>query len=144
MLEHAERRTRDFQQRLEREGIELAILSDQGSIAYLGGFWGYLSVEFGRPTFLVLRAGRAPVVLTPLMESEMVGSMTWVDDVRTWEDAGASRWEHVLADIVGLDEKVGGSYRPAGNLMAISPLDKVRAHCFRVGNQPYHQAGDRA
>ena len=36
------------------------------------------------------------VVITPLMESEMVGAMTWVDTVETWEDSGANRWEHRL------------------------------------------------
>ena len=102
MLEHARRRTIAFQQRLSEAGIELAILTDQGSIAYLAGFWGYLSVEFGRPTFLVVPASGEPVVLTPLMESEMVGAMTWVSQVRTWEDSGDNRWEHVLADVLGV------------------------------------------
>jgi len=102
MLEHARRRTERFQQRLAEEGIALAILTDESSIAYLAGFWGYLSVEFGRPTFLVLRPDAPPVVLTPLMESEMVGAMTWVEEVRTWEDEGPNRWENVLADVVGV------------------------------------------
>jgi len=102
MLEYARQRTAAFQRRMTEEGIGLALLTDQSSIAYLGGFWGYLSVEFGRPTLLVLRPDTPPVVLTPLMESEMVNAMTWVDDVRTWEDAGAMRWEHVLADVLGV------------------------------------------
>ena len=102
MLEYARQRTAAFQQRMAEEGIDLALVTDQSSIAYLAGFWGYLSVEFGRPTLLVLRPDTPPVVLTPLMESEMVSAMTWVDDVRTWEDAGAMRWEHVLADVVGV------------------------------------------
>ncbi len=102
MLEHAKRRTAAFQERMAAEGIALALLTDQSSIAYLGGFWGYLSVEFGRPTFLVLRPQVEPVVLTPLMESEMVSAMTWMGDVRTWEDTGERRWEHVLADVIGV------------------------------------------
>ena len=31
-------------------------------------------MEFGRPTFLVVRPDDDPVVVTPLMESKMVGS----------------------------------------------------------------------
>ena len=100
MLEYARRRTARFQRRLGEAGVELAILTDQSSIAYLAGFWGYLSVEFGRPTFLLLRPDAAPLVITPLMESEMVSAMTWVDNIATWEDAGAKRWEHVLADAI--------------------------------------------
>jgi Xaa-Pro aminopeptidase len=101
MLEQARQRTAEFQARLRDAGIDLAILTDESSIAYLAGFWGYLSVEFGRPTFLLLRPDAEPKVITPLMESEMVGAMTWVDDIATWEDAGANRWENVLASAIG-------------------------------------------
>ena len=102
MLEHARQRTARFQRRLAEEGIGLAVLTDESSIAYLAGFWGYLSVEFGRPTFLIVRPDGAPIALTPLMESEMVSAMTWLEDVRTWEDEGPRRWEHVLADVIGV------------------------------------------
>lgn len=101
MLDEARARTRTFQTRLKDAGIELAILTDESSIAYLAGFWGYLGVEFGRPTFLILRPDAEPIVVTPLMESEMVGAMTWVEDVRPWEDAGDNRWERVLAKALG-------------------------------------------
>ena len=37
-----------------KAGIDLAVITDESSIAYLAGFWGYLSVEFGRPTFLLV------------------------------------------------------------------------------------------
>ena len=103
VLEEAKRRTAEFQRRLEESGHRVAIITDEASIAYLAGFWGYLSIEFGRPTFLILRTGEQPTVLTPLMESEMVSAMTWVEDVRTWEDAGDNRWENVLAGVLGED-----------------------------------------
>ena len=101
MLEQARQRTAEFQARLKEAGLDLAILTDESSIAYLAGFWGYLSVEFGRPTFLLIRPDTAPQVITPLMESEMVGAMTWVEYVTTWEDAGTNRWENVLASAIG-------------------------------------------
>ncbi len=101
MLEQARQRSSEFQSRLRDAGIDLAIVTDESSIAYLAGFWGYLSVEFGRPTFLLVGPGREPRVVTPLMESEMVSAMTWVEDVATWEDAGSRRWEKVLAESIG-------------------------------------------
>ncbi|NQU59431.1 MAG: aminopeptidase P family N-terminal domain-containing protein, partial [Rhodospirillales bacterium] len=79
MLEQAKKRTAEFQRRMKDEGISLALLTDESSIAYFAGFWGYLSVEFGRPTFLIVRSDGTPTVLTPLMESEMVTAMTWVN-----------------------------------------------------------------
>jgi Xaa-Pro aminopeptidase len=101
MLDQARQRTREFQSRLRDAGIDIAIVTDESSIAYLAGFWGYLSVEFGRPTFLLVRPDTSPQVVTPLMESEMVGAMTWVEDVLTWEDSGPKRWENVLQKALG-------------------------------------------
>lgn len=96
MLEQARARTAAFQKRLSKANIEVAVLTDESSIAYYAGFWGYLSVEFGRPTFLIVRPDEDPIVVTPLMESEMVSSMTWVTRIMTWEDSGTSRWHNVL------------------------------------------------
>ena len=101
MLEQARERMGRFQRRLADEGFDVAILTDEASIAYLAGFWGYLSVEFGRPTFLIVRPDADPVVVTPLMESEMVGAMTWVERIETWEDSGPNRWESVLGRVLG-------------------------------------------
>ena len=97
MLEEAKTRTRALQARMKDMGIHYAVFTDESSIAYLAGFWGYLGVEFGRPTMLVVSASEEPVVITPLMESEMVGAMTWVEDVRTWTDVGQRTWGRALA-----------------------------------------------
>jgi Xaa-Pro aminopeptidase len=117
MLEQARQRTNELQTRLREAGIDTAILTDESSIAYFAGFWGYLSVEFGRPTFLIVRPDEMPKVLTPLMESEMVSAMTWVEDVLTWEDSGANRWEAVLTRVLG--ENPGRVAVEAGVLPAI-------------------------
>ena len=101
MLEHAKNRLHELQGHMQNAGVEIALLTDESTIAYYAGFWGYLSVEFGRPTFLIVRADGDPTVVTPLMESEMVSAMTWIPDVRTWEDSGENRWENVLAGIFG-------------------------------------------
>ena len=103
MLEEAKARTETLRNRMAEQGIGVAVFTDEASIAYLAGFWGYLGIEFGRPTMLVLRADAEPVVITPLMESEMVGAMTWVDDIRVWEDAGQRSWARVLGEALGDD-----------------------------------------
>ena len=101
MLEHAKARLQDFQLKMQNAGIDIALLTDESTIAYYAGFWGYLSVEFGRPTFLVVPADGDPTVVTPRMESEMVSAMTWVPNIRTWEDSGPNHWGNVLAQILG-------------------------------------------
>lgn len=101
MLDQAKGRLQAFQTRLGAEGIDQAILTDEASIAYFAGFWGYLGVEFGRPTFLIVRADDAPLVITPVLETEMVCAMTWVEDVRGWEDSGTRGWAAVLGQAIG-------------------------------------------
>ena len=93
----SKRHTAGFQDRLRRAEIDLAVISDQDSIAYLAGLWGYLGPEFGRPTLLLVPSAGAPIIITPLMELEMARAMTWIEDLRPWQDDGPDRWEAVLA-----------------------------------------------
>jgi Xaa-Pro dipeptidase len=108
MLEQARQRTALLQQKLDENGIALAILTDQSTIAYFAGFWGYLGVEFGRPTFLLVRPHAEPIVVTPLMESEMVGAMTWVESIHTWEDFGDNSWQRAIQQCLPIGNAVVG------------------------------------
>ncbi|MCG7522617.1 Xaa-Pro peptidase family protein [Ruegeria sp. Ofav3-42] len=117
MLEHAKQRTIELQSRMKDAGIQKAVFTDESSMAYLAGFWGYLGIEFGRPTVLVVDADASPVVITPLMESEMVDAMTWVEDVRTWEDIGQRTWGRALAGALG--EKPSEIWVEKGSIPAI-------------------------
>lgn len=98
MLDEAKQRTKALQSRMQDLGISHAVFTSESSIAYLAGFWGYLGIEFGRPSMLVVRADADPIVITPLMESEMVAKMTWVEDIRRWEDAGQNSWARALGE----------------------------------------------
>ena len=100
MLAEAKSRTAALQLQMQTRNIAFGLFTDESSIAYLAGFWGYLGIEFGRPTMLVVPAVGAPTVITPLMESEMVGAMTWVEDIRVWEDFGSKSWQVALAKVL--------------------------------------------
>ncbi len=117
MLDEAKTRTLTLQARMKDLGIQRAVFTDESSIAYLAGFWGYLGIEFGRPSMLVINADEAPIVITPLMESEMVGAMTWVEDVRTWEDMGQRTWGRALARALG--DNPGDIWVERGSIPAI-------------------------
>lgn len=101
MLDEARTRTLNLQERMRQANINKAVFTDESSIAYLAGFWGYLGIDFGRPTLLVVDANEPPIIITPLMESEMVSEMTWVTDVRVWEDMGQRSWGRALGDVLG-------------------------------------------
>lgn len=61
MLDEAITRTRRLQRRMQERGIDRAPFTDESSIACLAGFRGYLDIEFGRPTMLLVDAWDAPV-----------------------------------------------------------------------------------
>ncbi|MCC1494021.1 aminopeptidase P family protein [Cognatishimia sp. F0-27] len=100
MLAEARSRTETLQAEMSDRGIRHALFTSESAIAYLAGFWGYLGIEFGRPTMLLVPADAPPCVITPLMESEMVAEMTWVEDIRTWEDSGERSWVRALLDLL--------------------------------------------
>lgn len=128
MVTEQQSRLATLQAAMEARGGRTALIADEASIAYLAGFWGHLGVEFGRPTILVLRAGAPPAVVTPLMESEMVAAMTWVDDIRPWEDSGPHRWPAVLAALIGDGAKEIWVERAALPALVRSWLDEAHPH----------------
>lgn len=82
----------ELQRRMADEHVDVMLLSDPDSIYYISGYWGYLGIEFGRPTLIVVpRVGDCTIV-TPLMESAMASKMTWIQDIRKWEDGVDGEW----------------------------------------------------
>ena len=100
MIKEAKERTAKLQLKMQALDIPLAILTDESSIAYLAGFWGYLGVEFGRPTMLIIFANSDPLIITPLVEAEMVSEMTWIEKIDIWEDTGENTWSKYLYSVI--------------------------------------------
>ena len=96
MIKEAKERATKLQLKMQKLDIPLAIFTDESSIAYLAGFWGYLGVEFGRPTMLIIFANSDPLIITPLVEAEMVSEMTWIEKIDIWEDTGENTWSKYL------------------------------------------------
>jgi Xaa-Pro aminopeptidase len=90
-----------LQERLKDENIDVAVICDPDSVCYFSGFWNYLGTEFGRPTILVVPRGEAPILITPLMESEMARRMSAVEAVRPWADGVDNEWRGDLAKLLG-------------------------------------------
>ena len=91
----------EFQRRIADEDIDLAVIHDSDNIYYLSGFWGYLGMNFGRPTILVVPRSGAPILITPGMEAEMAAKMTGLDNIREWTDGVGSEWRSHLDELFG-------------------------------------------
>ncbi len=96
-----EARTLDLQRRLRDAHVDAAVITDGDSIAYFGGYWSYLGLEFGRPTIMIVPANGDPAIITPLMESDMCRAMTWVDKVVPWEDGDGAPWGDAMRPTLG-------------------------------------------
>lgn len=101
MLDELEARVGELRLQLHDFGVELAIITDPASIAYLAGFWDYFGMDFGRPTLLAIARHGPPILITPLIELELARQMTWIEDVRPWTDDGEGRWDRLLAALAG-------------------------------------------
>ena len=101
-----EERTQKLKARLVEDGLEMALITDDDSVYYFSGFYDYLHMDFGRPTILVVSAQGAPILVTPTIELEMAQRMTWIEDIRAWQDGEGSEWR---GDLQHLIEAVGSA-----------------------------------
>ena len=95
-----EDRAVELQRRMADEHVGVMLLSDPDSIYYISGYWGYLGVEFGRPTLIVVPQVGDCTIITPLMESGMASNMTWIQDIRKWEDGIDGEWMSLLGELL--------------------------------------------
>jgi Xaa-Pro aminopeptidase len=79
----------------------MAFIEDADNIYYLSGYWGYLAMDFGRPTILIVPQSGSPTLITPGLEAEMARAMTWIADIREWTDGVGGEWVAHLQDLLG-------------------------------------------
>lgn len=126
-----EQRTRELQRRMKDDGLDAFVLNDADSIFYFGEVWDYLGMEFGRATMMVVPRDGEPILITPLMESEMAGRMTWLSKVTPWMDGVDDEWRKPLLAALGQKgiDRVGVEWdktHPAVHRCIASP--KVEDH----------------
>ncbi len=106
-MSHAfQTRTSTFQNRLAEAGIDTAVIFDADNIFYLSAYWGYLGMQFGRPTLLVVPGQGECTVITPGLEAEMAQKMTWIEDIREWSDGVDGEWRDCLQNTIGTKRRL--------------------------------------
>ena len=99
MNEAFQKRTIAFQRRLVEAGVDTVIIFDADNIYYLSAYWGYLGIQFGRPTLLVVPNEGNCSIVTPSLEAEMARKMTWMEDIKEWSDGVDGEWRSCLNTI---------------------------------------------
>jgi Xaa-Pro dipeptidase len=100
-------RLTELQRRLADEKLDLLLSDDPDTVYFLTGFWGYLGMEFGRPTIVVVPRTGSPSLITPAMEAEMARALSWVDDLREWTDGIDGEWVAYLRALVPTGARIG-------------------------------------
>ena len=101
MADVFEQRTAELQRRMADDGIDAALIVDPDAVYYLARYWGYAGLEIGRPTLTLVPQTGDCTLITPLMESEMARNLTWISDVRPWQDGIDDEWRPPLRRALG-------------------------------------------
>ncbi len=101
MREVFEKRAEDLRLRVVDANLDLLLITDPVSIYFLSGYWGYVDIEFGRPTILCVSRNGEFTLITPKLESEMARAMTWIADVQTYADGVGGEWRDPLMALIG-------------------------------------------
>lgn len=91
-----QKRTSVFQQQLIKNNIDIAVIYDPDNLYYFSAFWGYLGMQFGRPTFLIVPGKDEPSIVTPGLEAEMAQKMTWISNIMEWSDGIGREWRDFM------------------------------------------------
>ena len=94
-------RMTELKRRLVDAGIDIAVITDDDSVYYYSGYYGYLHMDFGRPTMLVVSAQGETVLITPTMEEDLASACAVVDRVDLWNDGMGNEWRESLPTLLG-------------------------------------------
>ena len=85
---------------LDKDNIDVSLITDEDSIYYFTGYYDYLHMEFGRPTILVIPREGKSLLITPAMELEMALASAKVDRIEAWNDGLGNEWRETLPKIL--------------------------------------------
>ena len=85
-----------LKQDLNKNNIDLALITDDDSIYYFTGYFDFLHMSFGRPTILLVPKDSVTVLITPLIDAHLVKKNCPVDKIITWNDGVDNEWREEL------------------------------------------------
>ena len=85
-----------LKQDLNKNNIDLAVITDDDSIYYFTGYYDFLHMSFGRPTILLVPKDSDTLLITPLIDAHLVKKNCPVDKIITWNDGVDNEWRDKL------------------------------------------------
>ena len=85
-----------LKQDLNKNNIDLAVITDDDSIYYFTGYYDFLHMSFGRPTILLVPKDSDTLLITPLIDAHLIKKNCPVDKIITWNDGVDNEWREEL------------------------------------------------
>ena len=92
--------------RLDKNCIDVALITDDDNIYYLTGYYDYLHMEFGRPTILVVHRDGPSVLITPTIDFNTAKAAARVDRIAPWNDGMGAEWRAELPGLINATQRV--------------------------------------
>ena len=89
-----------FRGHLEKNDIDVALITDDDNVYYLTGYYDYLHMDFGRPTILVVLREGPSILITPSIDFNSAEASACVDRIASWNDGGGNEWREELPNVV--------------------------------------------
>ena len=101
-----ETRMNALRHRLGKDGIDVAVITDDDNIYYLTGYYDYLHMEFGRPTILMVHRDAPSVLITPTIDLNTAKAAARVDRIAPWNDGMGAEWRAELPALINIAKRV--------------------------------------
>ena len=92
---------------LQKNNIDIVIITDDDSLYYFTGYFDYLHMSFGRPTLLLVPKDSDSVLITPLIDVHLVSKNCPVDKIITWNDGVGDEWREHLSKYIKKNLNIG-------------------------------------
>jgi len=102
-----ESRMNSFRAELDKNGLDVAFVTDDDNVYYLTGYYDYLHMEFGRPTILVVPRDGPSLLITPTIDLNAAQSAARVDKIAPWNDGKGAEWRAKLPAAVKGATRIG-------------------------------------
>lgn len=101
MFARMQSKVKELQQEMQKTGVEVVVAMDTDSVFYFTGIHGYLGMDFGRPTCVVIPQEGEISLVIPSLEINMARAMTWVDRLLPWTDGEGDEWRGDIKKLLG-------------------------------------------
>ena len=95
-----ENRLTTLKSKLQENGIDTAIITDEDNVYYLCGYYDYLHMEFGRPTLLIISIDHGTLLITPTIDLNTAEETACVDQISAWNDGMGDEWREELPKVL--------------------------------------------